>query len=136
MRRHWKSLCLSLSLLCAGCEDAYFLMTEEFLRDREGNERYFGGSCEMLRAGVTDVNGTGGENRASYTVEHRHDDEGIEVVVRDGEGSVLVTKHYDRAFLASGEVDELVADLGNGERLRRRYWGSDECDPIREPHVD
>ena len=124
-------LLLAMVVASVGCGETYFLMHEEYMRERDEEERYMGGGCSGLSDGVTSGSGSGGSD-FSFSVEHRGTAHGVLVIVRSGR-AVLAHREYDERFLLSDAVDEIEVDLTTQHHLRLKYWGDDQCEPVREP---
>ncbi len=122
-----------LGALAAGCGgDDPYLSYQEFYT-RQGTETLVGRGCILSGAGATGsaasgVAGGGPGGMQPYSVEYVPRDQGISVIVRNGNGGEIARRDYTNAFLEAGGSDDVVVDLAE-DTLRLHYVGTSECPP-------
>jgi hypothetical protein len=106
------------------------------------NERVFelpslelaGGGCTTVELSGSAASGTGrggcapGAQGACFGRSMRNRNGGVELVVTDRDGSELLRKSYDAAFLRSGRRDEFRVTGAEGRAQLFRYWGTADAD--------
>jgi hypothetical protein len=129
-------LALGGALLLAGCEEGPFLQTESFETKAGESEIYTGGGCMPVSKGSGMGAGSapapGGEPTGGYEYSYEGTGSGVRFVFKDGNGEVLEERNYAADFIKSKKRDEVVVMVGEKE-MRFVHWGSQECEPIREP---
>lgn len=131
----------ALGLVLGGCQqpdEGPYLQTEFYETKAGESERYLGGSCmgvsqESGFGGGTAPGATDSENlqiRYQYVYESTGD--GVHFAFTNQGSGAKEERNYNAAFIASGERDEVVVQVGGDER-RFVNWGTAECEPIREP---
>jgi hypothetical protein len=116
------------------------------------NERVFelpslelaGRGCTTVELGGSGASGTGGASCAPGAQgaclgrSMRLRPGGVDIVVTDRDGTELVRKSYDAAFLRSGRRDEFAVTGAEGRAQLFRYWGTADSDgnPLCAPFED
>lgn len=131
----------ALGLVLGGCgvDEGPYLQTEFYETKAGESEVYMGGSCMPVQEGNAGMGGgtapgatdsQGLQVRYQYTYESTGD--GVLFVFTDHGSGAKEERNYDGAFIASGERDDVVVEVGADQR-RFVNWGVSACEPIRDP---
>jgi hypothetical protein len=122
---------VGLSLANAGCRDDAnaFIMSQQHRVTAPGEsatEAVAGGyTCSNVASGG---GSTGGGSRADdFWVAERTDASGLYLEVGSFD-EVLVTRHYDRSFIAAHALDQFVVTTRGGVEYAFVYWGGSSCE--------
>lgn len=124
-------VCALLVLLGACQREDVYLMSESYVVEADGTERYAGGGCETVGGGGASGSSSG-DTEHEYAITHDQDDGAVHISVRVGD-TLVEERTYTTDFLRSGEVDELVVEVAPDLTLRLVYWGGPVCVPPRVP---
>ena len=121
----------ALALANAGCRDdaKAFIMSQQHRVTAPGEsatEMVAGGyTCSNVAAG--DGTSSGGSRADDFWMTERTDVSGLYLEVGTFD-EVLLTRHYDRSFIAAHVFDQFVVTTRSGFEYAFVYWGGSSCE--------